>query len=230
MPGYPDFQAYAQWRTGNVAPSLNATYTHGTSYLPIQSVQSWSAVMLRIVASSGYGTVSVNWWIDSAQTESVGSDSWEIGTVSGLLVIIPVKANFFQIEYTVGPAITLVVTNYVCGINNAISEVSYPVASQHISDTGRTLAASTSYSYSPAFIKSGEWGLYYKPYDSSGKMSVSVKSVHGDSTLNYVVIDDLFPTAEYYNRIVVPGTPIQVTVSNDDSTASHEYDISFVSP
>lgn len=229
MPGYPDFQAYPQWRTGNVATAYQQTLAPGNNVIYSAAVSYYGSMFLRVFPqSSSYCKITVAWYLDSAHTEGVGTDTWLCNTNSFLDVIIPIKATYVVVTLDNTAAVDWTGTTYISLLNVLTPEYKYPVAAQVITAAAVTLAASSSDYYYPSVLLRGPAMISFHPFDTSAKLDVFVNQTDETGAENGLLLNMAAPTAVITQLFYIPDVPLELKVQNLDSAASHKYTISMV--
>jgi hypothetical protein len=230
MPGYPDFQAFANRRTANLLSSLSQTLATGEHDTDVMAVASYSGLQIRVVPSAGYASVSVIWYLDAAGTQILSSDAWPVNSFTGLSAIYPVFAPFMKFSVNVTSAEDLVAATFIAGLAIGPERPIYPVGSQTVKATARTLAASGSDYYHPSRICRGTGFFTFRPYDTAGKLDVSIQTFTEAGVFVAKVAVFGTPTAIVNQQIQLPDTNWNVAVVNNDTGAGHKYDMGLVVP
>lgn len=223
MPGYPDWQQYANRITPNFLPNLSPTLPVGNTVLGPYLVASYDAVELRVVLTAGFGTITVQWSEDAAGLLPVGSDVWSLSTSWGLLVIIPVEAPYVTLTINNASAVNMTGTTKLAGKATGVPRIYYPITQNHLRVNSHSLAASGQEITPLPWIQAGTGYLSYVPGDTSGKLAVTLHTVHGSLGLNYFTADLGAPTAQGQFTIGVVDEAFALVVTNTDAVAAHSY-------
>lgn len=229
MPGHPDWQAYAQWRSDNMFEYLVTTLAAGKEYSTgYQTVQHWSSLLVRCKPSSGYGNVEVRWYTGANGTGFISDDLWDVSADTALYVVIPVQSAYVSVTVTNSSTVSMDTYAYATGANNAASVLYYPVTHNQVSAVGVTLAASASATYQLGFAQSVPAQLAFNPHDTTGSLEPVVYTVGGDGTKLYNVWYAGKPTAPVNEMIILPDDPVVLYVGNTDAAASHTFDAALI--
>lgn len=229
MPGYPDFQAYPQWRTGNVAASNSPTLTPGTHTLYSDAVSNYGSMLLRINPSLGSQcVVTVTWYLDDALTELVGTDTWKCNATTFLDVIVPIKAQYVQVTLDNTAAVDWTGSTYISLLNVLTPDYKYPVSAQIVAAATVTVPASTSETYFPTVITRGPAMLSFHPFDTAGKLLVVINQLDETGAEVGLIADFGTPAAIINNVFYIPDVLWELKVQNLDSAATHEFSATVV--
>lgn len=219
--GYPDFQDLPSWRSNNLLAAGFPTLPVGLTTQGPFATFNYASVGVRVSASLNGITVTLNWWQDQARTLLVAAESWEVNTNTGLLVIVPVKGAYLDVQLNNRAASSQTAQTYVWGVNLQTPVPRYPTGADVIALNNVSVPASTTNNYWRTFLHSGQAMLYLEALDASAKLSVFVQTQ--DSQLN--TLARLFRVTGLTGilNVAFPCPPqiVFLTVTNTDGAAAH---------
>lgn len=230
MSDAPDWQGFPNAQSDNLFLAFAATIPPGEVATGVIPALSWSSIIIIIGATAGACQVTIVHWGDAAGTEAIDSDTWPVNATTRLVVRSPLRGKFVQIFINVTSAGDMTGTFWANFLSASSDRISFPVSQQNLSDFGKVLAAGASQTYDIGEICAGHAQWYFKPYDASGSLAVSVFSVTELGADAQLIADFGNPTALIREVIVVPDLIIRVGVDNTDGAASHTYDFSLTVP
>jgi hypothetical protein len=224
--GHPDFQDYVTWRSGNMMPARVTTYPPGLTQGNAMPVYNFAAVLFRISPQTGYGNVTLQWWLDEAMTMHLSTDNWPVTPYQALLVVMPAEAAYVSVlvDNTSGANATF--ETYLAGTNVGDIRPAYPITQDLAAGVAVTLPASTATKYYQAYINRGTGHLHISPSDNTGSVwfyvitenEAGVQQSELLALPNVTAITDVtFPR---------PDTIVALTASNIDSSHSHTFNYS----
>ena len=226
MPGYPDYRAYPQWRTDNLFPAFSQVLTPGAHPVgPIPMVGN-QAVQVRAKVTAGYGTVTIAWFLDSAMTQSVGADPFDVNTETTLAAILPVKGPYLKLNINVTSGVNMNVQTYAAGINNASGRIYYPLGRQLIYQAVKSLAASGVDRFPLPFICKGIVCVSFTPSDALGLLRLETWQDDASGAAVKRVADLGAPVALANMQAAVVDSIFSLRITNLDAGAAHSYAMS----
>lgn len=223
--GSPDWQRYPARVGDNLFGAQALTIPAiGATYGPY-AVSSWGGLSLGVAVTAGYVNVTVKWWETSSMVTMVKSDEWTLNTTVSLHVTMPVWAPYVSVEFSGPYTGDVSATGTLRGLASAGPGFAYPVSAGNLDHEAVSLAASGSVIYQSPYIRSGQWYVTYNPYDANGKMAVSVVAVNPDGTATSTLSDLGVPVSISHWLLPVPPVAMGIQVVNNDSAASHEFDL-----
>lgn len=226
--GYPDWQRYPNWQSANILPSYTVNHNPGTGQTGVKAVSSWQAVTLSYVSTSGFGTVALVWYADSAGATEIARDTWLISLNCGLLVTVPCKGPFCRLIYNNTGAATWSVNQYLVGTNVASPGIVYPVTGNVIIDTNiPVLAGATSLDFLP-WIKEGRAVLAWHPTDTSAKLTPIVQQFNESEQETGQIVNLGVGAVTQVVPVALPPTPCGLRVINTDGANAHGFTASLI--
>lgn len=220
MPGYPDWQAYPQWR-GAAVLNAEVTGTAGqTTQVGTWPVTSWASLL---VATNGVFTgCTIHLWSSDDPTfgNYIEQEKWVVSPACGLHALVPVMADYARIaiesQATAGADLVLVVKPS----NIASGAVQYPVPANEAVNSAIALAAGASQTMWLPYISPG-WAQYRFSPDASGT-DVSWGVYTGDAAGNTVDIltGSVSSAAAVSGQVWLPARPCGWKVINFGTAAA----------
>lgn len=228
--GHPDSQSIVNTNSANLLGGPGTAYPVGHTLSPVIPCASWGSLSVNFFPTAGQGQVFIRHWTDAAGTKTAGNDSWPVNSLTNLNVRSPLRANYVQLDINVTSAGPLTANAIATLQSTTADKLSFPVGFQGVHDQSKTLAASTSVNYNPAFIAAGRAYLFFQPQDTSGKLSCIVYEAD-QAGVAFGILAKLVTTAPPVSQLLeVPDTALIVQVINSDAAAAHTFDLSLVIP
>lgn len=226
--GYPDYQAYPNWRTPNLLSTGSWNLATGVHNVGAVITQAYAAVAWTASCSAGYGFTTLTWYADAALTESLGDDRWVLAPWVATVVTVPARGPYVQATVTVQSAANMVAGLNLAGENSSPGQITYPVAVQRIF-TGTVAVPGGGSSVHPfPFITKGAGTLNFVPLDTSAKLQCHLVTLNPDETVNQFLADFGTPAAAIYEQIAVSDDCVGVSVVNTAATTAHSYQLQAV--
>ena len=187
--GFPDFQAYAQWRGLNLLPAYIQTLPVGHTLSGPQLVSSWRGVQLRIKPSAGNCVVVLHWYDDVAETEITGSDTWNVSTGVVLSVTSPIKGQYCDLDINVTSAGAMTADTQLFGVNSVTDRLAYVTGGSQITQTSLVIAAGATALFIVSPIVAGPATVNWSFADNSGMIGVTVNRFNADGTAGAILAD-----------------------------------------
>jgi hypothetical protein len=230
MTDYPDWQTFPNAQSDNLFASFTQTLTPGVHEGAVLPALSWSSLMIIVEPSAGAAQVTVNHFADLAATHEIDSDTWPVNASTALIVRTPLRGKYVRLDINVTSAGNLTTQTWSNFLSATSDRISFPISNQNLSDFDHSLAASGDITYDIGEIAAGMAYFYFKPYDATGKLEVSIHSVDELGNPGQLIADFGKPTATLDRLFTVPDVIIQVEVTNTDASAAHVYDFSLTIP
>jgi hypothetical protein len=230
MTDYPDWQTFTNAQSDNLFPDFAQTLTPGVHQGAIIPALSWSSIIVIVSPAAGACQVTVNHFADLAGTQEIDSDTWPCNASTELIVRTPLRGKYVRLDINVTSAGNLTTESWANFLSATSDRISFPVSNQNLSDYAKALAASGTQTYEIGEIAAGTSLFYFKPYDATGKLTVSIHAIDELGNPGQLIADFGKPTALVQQLITVPDVIIQVEVDNTDAAASHTYDFSLTIP
>lgn len=230
MTDFPDWQQYPNAQSDNLFPAFTQTLPPGVHAGTIIPALSWSSITLIADPTAGAARITLGHYADSAGTMEIDSDTWPVNATTRLVVRSPLRGKYVRIDYNVTSAVNLQTENWANFLSASSDRISFPVSNQNLSDYDHSLAASGTATYSVGEISAGMALFYFKPYDTSGKLEVSIHAVDELGSSGQLIAEFGQPTATVQQLITVPDLIVTVEIDNKDGAAAHTYDFSLTIP
>lgn len=230
MTDYPDWQSFPNAQSDNVFPSFTQTLTPGAHAGTIMPCVNWSSVMIIVEPSAGAGQVQIGHFADALGTEQIDSDTWLVNANTRLVVKTPLRGKFMRITITVTSAVNMVAQTWGEFLSAPSDRISFPVSQQNISDFAHVLAANAQIIYSVGEIAAGFAQFFFTPYDTTGKLQVTVLAVDELGNTGQLIAEFGQPTTTINQLITVPDVIVSLLVVNKDAVNPHTYDFSLTIP
>lgn len=230
MTDFPDWQQFPNAQGGNIFPAFTQTLTPGAHSTALIPATNWSSVIIIVEPSAGAAQVQIGHYADAAGTQEIDSDTWPVNATTRLVVRTPLRGPYVRLTITVTSPGDLQVENWANFLSASSDRISFPVSTQNLSDFSHALAANATKTYSVGEISAGQALFYLKPYDTSGKLSVSIHAVDELGNSGQLIADFGKPTAIVQQLIMVPDLIVTVAIGNTDAAAAHTYDFSLTIP
>lgn len=230
MTDFPDWQQFPNAQSDNLFPGFTQTLTPGVHQGVMLPALSWSSIMLIANPTAGAAQITLGHYADAAGTMEIDSDTWPVNTTTRLVVRSPLRGKYIRIDYNVTSGVSLQTENWANFLSASSDHISFPVSTQNLSDFAHVLAASGTKTYSVGEISAGQALFYFKPYDTTGKLSVSIHAVDELGNSGSLIADFGQPAAIVQQLIMVPDYIVTVEVDNKDGAAAHTYDFSLTIP
>ena len=230
MTDYPDWQTFPNAQSDNLFSAYNQVLTPGTHLGAVLPALSWSSIMIAVSATGGAGQVQLNHFADQAATQQIDSDNWPFNVNTQLRVRSPLRGKFIRLDTIVTSAGNLTGEFWANFLSASSERISFPVSQQNLSDFNHALAANATKTYDIGEIVGGNAFFYIKPYDATGKLSVSMIVVDELGNNGQLICDFGTPTAILRQQLSVPDKIVRVAIQNTDGTAAHTYDFSLTIP
>ena len=223
MAGYPDFQSYPQWRGGNALAGYAQTLPVGANPSGPILTAAWRGVQIRVNPSAGFGTVTLNWFDDAAESLFIGSDTWAVNPTTQLQVIMPIEGNYCDLNINVTSVGAMTAKTALLPSNTAETAPVYPVTNNTVRQSGVSIPISATSFFPLPFVQSGLACFNYSAGDATGKLSFAVVVLLPDGTLAGVIDDFGAPAVSTpFTQLVACTDSINaVRVTNSDATAAH---------
>lgn len=226
--GYPDYQAYPNWRTPNLISADLSALATGTHDVAAVITQAYAAVALTASCTAGYGSIKLQWYEDAALTTPIGSDSWILATWVTTVVSVPARGPYVQLVITVDSAAAMNAGVSLAGENSSPGTIVYPVAVQRIYTGTVSVPASGQKIYPIPFMIKGGGTLNFVPQDTSGKLQCHLVTLNSNQTINQRLADFGTTTTSVYQQIAVSDDCVGVEIFNTDGTAAHSFQLQVV--
>lgn len=227
--GHPDWQAYANWRD-IFATASNVTVPHG-GQIPIGNfvTTNWSSLVVAVDASTTGVELQISWFADTARTQFVNFDQWEITADTDIIALVPCKGNLAEIvisnnnavdevvDYTIQP--TNVVTPYIRALDSPLRSALF----------GTTLLHNATASLFPTELIGGPTYVLFSPNDTTGKLNMNLETLNSSKVAQSILINSVAPVAPVAFSLIVPAEPLRAVVTNTDGVSSHTFSLSIVS-
>lgn len=230
MTDFPDWQQFPNAQGGNVFPAFTQTLTPGVHSTALIPATNWSSVTLVVEPSAGAAQVQIGHYADLAGTMEIDSDTWPVNATTRLVVRTPLRGPYVKLTITVTSAGNLTASTWASFLSSSSDRISFPVSTQNLSDFAHSLAANGTKTYSVGEISAGHALFYFKPYDTTGKLEVSIHAVDELGNSGQLIADFGQPTGIVQQLIMVPDNIVTVEVDNKDATTAHSYDFSLTIP
>jgi len=230
MSDYPDWQTFPNAQSDNLFTAFNQTLTPGLHSTAVLPALSWSSIIIIVSPSAGAAQVQITHFADLAGTQAIDADSWPVNASTRLVVRTPLRGRYVRIDINVTSPGNLTSDTWANFLSATSDRISFPVSQQNLSDFDNTIAHSTSNTYDIGEITAGMALFYFKPYDTTGKLSVELHGVDELGNPGQLIADFGKPTAIVQQLITVPDLILQVEVDNTDTVSSHTYDFSLTIP
>lgn len=230
MTDFPDWQQYPNAQSANIFESFTQTLTPGVHSTPLIPATNWSSVTLVVDPSAGAAQVQIGHFADLAGTMEIDSDTWPVNATTRLVVRTPLRGPYVRLTITVTSPGNLTAGTWANFLSASSDRISFPVSTQNLSDFDHSLAADGTATYSVGEISAGMALFYFKPYDTSGKLEVSVHAVDELGNSGQLIADFGQPTAIVQQLITVPDNIVTVEIDNTDAATAHSYDFSLTIP
>lgn len=230
MTDFPDWQAFPNAQSDNLFAAFAATLAPGTYSTAVLPALSWSSIIIIAGASAGAGQIQLNYFADAAATEQIDSDNWPFNSHTSLRVRSPLRGKFVRIDIIVTSPGNLTGQFWANFLSASSERISFPVASQNVSDFNHALAANASATYDLGEIVGGQAFFYIKPYDATGKLNAYMIVVDENGNSGQLICDFGNPTAILRQQLAIPDKIVRVEIDNTDGTTAHTYDFSLTVP
>lgn len=224
MPGAPDYQTYALWRSSNLLAASVQTFPVGSTASAVQNMSNWKGAQLRVISqagNTGYGRVTLRWWSDSAKTTLLGSDDWGVNSSTGLDVIMPIKGPYCDVNVNNTSAVNFTASTQLVGTNTAGEQPSYPVLNNVFNTGNVSVPISGTVDFVLPWIKSGDLGYNFQPADTTGKLTCILAEYHESGAFNFQLANLGGLTANATGLYKAPDDICGVHIINTDGTAAH---------
>lgn len=230
MAGHPDFQEYAQWRCANALAGYTQTLAVGANPSGPILVAAWRGVQIRVNPSAGFGTVTLSWYDDAAETLFIGSDTWAVNPTTQLQVIMPIEGNYCDLNINVTSVGAMTAKTALLPANTAGTLPVYPVTNNTVRQSGVSIPISGTSFFPLPFVQGGLAVLNYSAADTSGKLAFALVALLQDGTLAGVLADQGAPAVStpFTQLVACSDTINAVRVVNSDSTAAHVANVRLV--
>lgn len=221
--GYPDFQTFPQWSSGNLLASSNVNQAPGSVAGPVIPVSQWAAVHLRVLPSAGQAKLTINWWQDLAGTNGAGSITFNVRNGTGVSVVIPNEAQFMQLTINNTGAVNFVARATLFGVNAHAGKVVYPIVSNEVNVLNETIPLSGSAKHPLGWVQPGPVWLNINPADGTGKLQffLTLEDEAGNTIGN--LTGPLTPTADFNEQLLTVPEILSLHVFNLDGVNPHTY-------
>lgn len=226
--GYPDYQAYPNWRTPNLLAANSFTLVTGTHLIGAVITQAYAAVAWTASCTTGYGFHQLKWYADAALTQLLATDTWVLAPWVTTVVTVPARGPYVQASVTVQSAAAMTAGLSLSGENSSPGQITYPVSVQRIFTGTISVPASGSKVHPFAFITRGAGTLNFVPLDTSAKLQCHLVTLNSDQSVNQFLADFGAPAAPVFQQIAVSDDGVGVSVVNTDATAAHSYQLQAV--
>lgn len=226
MPGFPDYQAYAVWRSSNLLNAYHQVLSQGDNLSGVQSMSQWRSAQVRVrgdSATTGNALVTLSWYDDTNKSHNLGSDDWPVNLATALDVLVPAKGPYCELNIHVVSAATFTAATQLVGTNIGSDKISYPNSENFINETGVTVAAGTNSDDVLPFVYGGLASVNFVPSDTAGKLTFIIGRYNGDGTFDDQVHNYGQPTAPVNDLIVLPDAICGIHVINTDGAAPHTF-------
>lgn len=226
--GSPDFQTPLPWKSLNVFGSQLRSWPNGASSTAVFPTLAFAAVQLyfAIQTSGDTGALTINWWADSAGTQSLGSDSWGVSFFHYLKVTLPAEAPYFSVTFTNASGHASNVINYAFLSNVPVARPTYPVTGSIAAQIGVSVAISSSIFDNIRFYTKGRGHLRLNPTTASGKLQaiLSTADINGNQ-VSILYLNNGFTTEQHFD-FPYPDLRVNLEIDNLDTVAAHSLDYS----
>lgn len=225
--GYPDFQSSVSWKGTSLAAS-STSYPVGNTDLATVNLTNYASLNLNMVAASGNSLVTLTWWLDSALTQRVDTQTFPLLSGDVATLIFPAIAPYVDVSIGVTGAVPQVLTWAATPTNTGADQVSYARPPVTAGEVGHTLTVSTNKTYGVNRIAPGQAYFFFNPYDATGKLQLDIQCLNENGTSALWLVKQPAPTVAVSGIITLPAMHVQATVTNNDGAASHSYDFTLV--
>lgn len=226
MPGFPDWQAYAVWRSSNLLTAYHQVLSQGDNLSGVQGMSQWRSAQVRVrgdSATTGNALVTLSWYDDTNKSHNLGSDDWPVNLGTSLDVIVPAKGPYCELNIHVVSAATFTGSTQLAGTNIGMDRISYPNSENFINETGTSVAAGTNSDLVLPFVYGGLASVNFVPSDTAGKLTFIIGRYNGDGTFDDQVHNYGQPTAPVNDLIVLPDSICGIHVINTDGVSAHTF-------
>lgn len=230
MPDFPDWQQFPNAQSDNLFAAFTQTLTPGVHSTALIPATNWSSVIIIVEPSAGAAQVQIGHYADLAGTQQIDSDTWPVNATTRLVVRTPLRGPYVKLTITVTSAGNLTAGTWANFLSASSDRISFPVSTQNLSDFAHALAANGTKTYSVGEISAGQALFYFKPYDTAGKLEVSIHAVDELGNSGQLIAEFGQPTATVQQLIMVPDNIVTVEIDNKDGAAPHTYDFSLTIP
>lgn len=230
MTDYPDWQTFPNAQSDNLFATFTSTYSPGLQEGTLFPALSWSSLIVIVEPSAGAGQVQVSHFADAAATQVIDSDSWPVNGDTSLVVRTPLRGKYVRIDINVTSPGDMTTQHWANFLSASSDRISFPVSQQNLSAFDLVVAASATETATSGEICAGQALFYFTPYDTTGKLTVSIHAVDENGNSTQLIADFGAPKAIIQQVILVPDLIIQVEIDNTDATASHTCDFSLTVP
>lgn len=230
MTDYQDWQSFPTTQSGNLFAAWQQTLPPGPTTTGVLPAVNWSSVSLMLSPSAGAAFTKINHCADPAGAQVVGADLWRVRPGTNLVVRTPLRGKYVRIDIHVTSPGNFTAITWATLMSAASDRITFPVAAQTLADTGKALAANGTAVYDIPAITAGLGYLYFKPADTTAKLSVLVHTIDELGNPLQPVADLGTPGALTQQLITVPDQIVEVKVTNTDPAAPHTYDFSLTVP
>lgn len=230
MSDYPDWQTFPVAMAGNLFGAVSQVLTPGPHATPVIPVTSFSSLSVVIVPTAGAGTLTVSHWADPAGTVSAETDTWRFRPGAALVMRTPLRAAYVSLTLSVTSPGNLTASTWATLLASTSDRVSYPVSGQQAGVDTHAIAAGAVDEWRLPAVVAGPAMLAFKPYDTSGKVTVEVYTTDELDTEMYYVMFPVAPTVPLMQPLQLPGEITIVAVTNTDSATAHTYGVNLICP
>lgn len=222
MPGTPDWQKATQVQDAPIANISTEYISSGQNYnTGLIAINSWRTIRLHIGFNAGYGTVQILFNdVDNAILPQY-TKTWNLNVNTDLDILVPVMGQYFEVIVSNEDSITATASIYIAACNVPVSDITYPNIGSGDYQTTAKIAASTTETVYPQLMYAGSATVSFTPYDTSGKIAVTVQKIKYDGTVLETAADLGQPTTATIQRISVPGDLVVLNLTNTDSAGPH---------
>ena len=230
MTDFPDWQQFPNAQGGNIFPAFTQTLTPGPHSTALIPATNWSSVTMIVDPSAGAAQVQIGHYADAAGTQEIDSDTWPVNATTRLVVRTQLRGPYVRLTITVTSPGNLTAGTWANFLSASSDRISFPVSTQNLSDFDHSLAANGTKTYSVGEISAGQALFYFKPYDTTGKLEVSIHAVDELGNSGQLIAEFGKPTTTVQQLITVPDLIVTVEIDNTDAVTAHAYDFSLTIP
>jgi hypothetical protein len=228
--GAPDFQAYAQWRQLSLLAGYSQVLPAGHTRSGAQLVSSWRGVQVRVVPSVGFCAVTVSWFDDAAETSPVGADSWNVGVGQVLSVVVPAKGHYCDLDINNVSGGAMTAATALMPVNGVTDRLAYPVGSNFLAFSGRSVPASTTQLVPLPLIQAGPATLNWSFGDVNGFIALAVVRLTPSGGLGDVLADlgSATVTTPFTQQVSLTDDSCGLRLVNSDAAGAHTINVRLV--
>jgi len=219
--GFPDWQAYANWRSDFSVDDTVSVLPGDTTIFGPFPCNNYSTMMLNVGPQTDGGTITVEYGDDPADMKANLFQVFNMYMTSGLQVLIPLLGNYVQLAFGGNPS-SIYSADVLFNFNNIpVPRVQYPVTSNLISQQGVSIPANGSKFFNPPWVVEGDAWLCVDPEGLAGHLSVYVWTLNYAGATQSLIFEMANIAAPINQRLLLPAYPIAVEVANGTAAAGN---------